>query len=91
MLWKTLALLILRGYRLEGHFLGNDLFPPMFLHSSTKMLTQGAAKLPSQSTMGRASSSTTPGVINPKYEAWVTANQLLLSWLYNLMTSEVVV
>lgn len=80
MLWKTLPLPILQGYRLEGHFSGNDLFPPMFLHSSTKMLTQEvAAKLPSQSTMGRASSSTTTGVINPKYEAWVTANQLLLS------------
>ncbi|XP_038875135.1 uncharacterized protein LOC120067668 [Benincasa hispida] len=54
MLWKTLALLILRGYRLEGHLSDEQ-------------------------------------SLNPLYEAWVTADQLLLGWLYNSMAPEVAV
>ncbi|XP_038882253.1 uncharacterized protein LOC120073479 [Benincasa hispida] len=88
MLWKTLSLPILKGYRLEGHLSRTKVCPLMFILSTSSVAKPG--EVDSQASEG-ALSSTYMKSLNPQYEAWVTANQLLLGWLYNSMTREVVV
>ncbi|XP_038887015.1 uncharacterized protein LOC120077182 [Benincasa hispida] len=88
MLWKTLALPILRGYKLERHLSGTKICSPMFTVSTIPSIETG--DFGSQAS-GGASSATGERTFNPLYEVWVTADQLLLGWPYNSMTPEVAV
>lgn len=75
LLWKNLALPILRNYKLFDYLTGAKKCP-------SKHLTEANA---SSSTKEE----TNDRLINPSYESWVAVDQLLLGWLYNSMTSDV--
>ncbi|TYJ96311.1 uncharacterized protein E5676_scaffold1970G00140 [Cucumis melo var. makuwa] len=89
LLWKTLALPILKGYKLEGHLTGETPCPSHFVlsasSSNTTVTEEGA-----DATIG-ASSSITPRIVNSLFEQWVTTDLLLLGWLYNSMTPDVAI
>lgn len=79
LLWKNLALPILRSYKLEGHFIGSKSCPLKRIPQPNEGATAGAED--SGTEVNEASSSTTETVMNPQYEAWVVVDQLLLGWL----------
>lgn len=98
LLWKNLALLILRSYCLEGHLIGEDVCPPMVVQSlvtaeqSSNLAAPTFAQVVSQrestsSASGASSSSVVSTVmVSPLYKSWIATDQLLLDWLYNSMT-----
>lgn len=82
LLWKNLALPILKSYKLEGHLTGDKPCPEKYQQQKT-------ATTEAESSGGGSSSSTTVKVVNPQYESWNAIDQLLLGWLYNSMAAEV--
>ncbi|XP_031745012.1 uncharacterized protein LOC116405217 [Cucumis sativus] len=74
LLWQTLALPILKSYKLQGHLTEENQCPPKFIINPT---------------CGASSRSTTTKTVNPKFDQWVTFDLLLLGWMYNSMTPEV--
>lgn len=95
LLWKNLALPILRSYKLEGHLSGGNSCPPQFIQSTGADSTPSGAPveegaISTQSgVVGAFASDITTKVVNPLFESWIAVDQLLLGWLYNSMTPEV--
>ena len=95
LLWKHLALPILRGYKIEGYMLGHIPCPSMYVSrptvsSTTQSTVETTAEMASSQTMASSSMSTpTEEVVNPGFEAWLVVDQLLLGWMYNSMTLEI--
>lgn len=93
MLWKNLALPILRSYKLEGHLSGEKQCPEKYISvavsegNTSSAVEAGASS--SEAVVSGATSSTSKTTINPEYESWMAVDQLLLGWLYNSMTPEV--
>ncbi|KAA0067279.1 uncharacterized protein E6C27_scaffold418G001000 [Cucumis melo var. makuwa] len=90
LLWKTLALPILKSYKLNSHLFGESPCLPKIIMLTTQpneSIVENAGE-PSQET---SSSSTAVVTVNPKYERWITTDLLLLGWLYNSMTPEVTI
>ncbi|TYK18874.1 Retrovirus-related Pol polyprotein from transposon TNT 1-94 [Cucumis melo var. makuwa] len=73
---------IFKGYKLEGHLIGETACPEKFLMNGreTSTITNRDGKTP------EASSSSASIVINPAFEQWITTDLLLLEWFYNSMT-----
>ncbi|XP_038902487.1 uncharacterized protein LOC120089143 [Benincasa hispida] len=103
LLWRNLALPILRSYRLEGHLTGEDPCPPRFSVATDQSTAtvppgdeaglggqySGIASLTPQQGITTASNSSPVLQVNPFYESRTVVDQLLLGWLYNFMTAEV--
>lgn len=97
LLWKTLALPILKGYKLEGHLTGEKPCPEKFVTITSSAGSNGSITEEGDDREQRApkqiasSSMSAPAIINPLFEQWITTDLLLLGWLYNSMTPKVVV
>lgn len=80
LLWKTLALPILRSYKLEGHLSGKNPCPPMFLPISSENATPTVVNTEwassSQMVLEDSVSTTIERTLNPACEAWITVDQL---------------
>lgn len=83
LLWKNLALPILRSYILEGHLTDDKSCPPETIEvvaPETIVHSEGSSSGTSRTTVMKT---------NPNFEAWAIIDQLILGWLYNSMTHEV--
>lgn len=74
-----------RSYKLEGHLTGDKPCPPLHIRRTTT--TEGTSR--TGLVVNGESISQTTIEINPLYESWLAIDQLILGWLYNLMSHEV--
>ncbi|XP_016901223.2 uncharacterized protein LOC107991202 [Cucumis melo] len=88
LLWKTLALPIMKSYKFEGHLTGENPCLPKFITNQTGE-SQSGIDGTTEATDGASSRSTTTKTVNPKFDQWLTSYLLLLGWIYNSMTAEV--
>ncbi|KAA0060627.1 Reverse transcriptase, RNA-dependent DNA polymerase [Cucumis melo var. makuwa] len=88
LLWKTLALPIMKSYKFEGHLTGENPCPPKFI---TNQIGESQSEIDgtAEATDGASSRSTATKTVNPKFDQWLTSYLLLLGWIYNSMTAEV--
>ena len=84
---------IFKRCKLDGSLSSKTPCPPKFI-SSNAQPSRSATKDANEITQGASSSSfAVMGLmaVNPQFEQWVTTDLLLLGWLYNSMTPDVVI